>query len=213
MSEQPPPTVAVVEDDAEVREACIAGLARGGIDARGYASARAAVLAANRGELASVVLFDLHLNGESAFDAIRAIRRAAPDTLLIAFTGHAGDEWLFSALAAGCVGYILKTDMSMSIADAVRQAASGGAPMSSGIARRVLLSMHAPISADVASLSPREVEVLQLLADGYGYEQIAARLGIALSTVRSHVQNVYAKLGVNTKSEATARAVRFGLIR
>ena len=207
------PAVAVVEDEDDVRAACVASLRAAGLTASGYTTARAALDAAKAGQLEPVVLFDLSLKGESSFDAMRAIRGAAPGTLLVAFTGRVGDEWLFPALSAGCVGYVLKTDGSRPLAEAVLQAAAGESPMSPGIARRVLERMHRPLNEEAPSLSPREVQVLQELTEGYRYEQVAARLGLSLSTVRTHVQSAYAKLGVSTKSEAAARAMRLGLVR
>ncbi len=191
--------------------ACAGALARAGMEVHTYASCHAALEALARGELASLVVIDLEMPGESAFDAMRTIRAGSEGTILVAFTGHGGDEWLFSALVAGCVGYVLKHDASLPIADAVRRAALGGAPMTEGIARRVLERFHAPVE-DVPSLSARERSVIAELASGYSYEQAALRLGISLSTVRTHVQHAYAKLGVKTKSEAAARALRLGIL-
>ena len=202
--------VAVVDDDAAVREACVDALRAAKLEATGYASAHAARQAANAGVLAPVVLLDLELPGESPFDTIRAVRAIDPDIVFVAFTGHAGDEWLFSALSAGCIGYVLKTDATP-IAEAVLAAASGGAPMTPSIARRVVERMHRPVE-DAPSLTPRELEVLTALSNGYRYEQIATRLGLSVSTVRTHLQHVYVKLGVTTKSEAAARALRLGLV-
>ena len=203
--------VAIIEDDEDVRVACAGALARAGMEVHTYESCHAALEAQARGELASLVVIDLEMPGESAFDAMRTIRARSEGTILVAFTGHGGDEWLFSALVAGCVGYVLKHDASLPIADAVRRAALGGAPMTEGIARRVLERFHAPVE-DVPSLSARERSVIAELASGYSYEQAALRLGISLSTVRTHVQHAYAKLGVKTKSEAAARALRLGIL-
>lgn len=203
-------SVAVVDDDEVVRQACIDALVADGLDARAYASAHAMCAAAEQKTLPRVVLLDLDLPGESAFDAIRTLRRLNPEVQIIAFTGHAGDSWLFSALTAGCIGYVLKVDTTP-IAATVRAAAAGGSPMTAAIARRVIERMHCP-TEDAPSLSPRELQVLEALAAGYRYEQIAARLELSISTVRTHLQSVYVKLGVTTKSEAAARALRLGLL-
>lgn len=204
-------TVALIEDEDEVRAACASALRASGIGVDPYPTCHAAIVAAEGGRLAPLVLIDLELPGESSLDGMRALRAHVPDLVLIAFTGHAGDEWLFSALVAGCVGYVLKHDASLSIVEAVRRAAAGDAPMTPGIARRVLGRFHAPAET-APSLSEREQHVLAELAEGYSYEQAALRLGISLSTVRTHVQRTYAKLGVRTKSEATLRALRLGLL-
>jgi DNA-binding NarL/FixJ family response regulator len=203
--------VGLIEDEEEVRAACAAALRASGIEVQAYASCRAATLAAEQGRLAPIVLIDLELPGESSLEAMRSLRVHVPELVLIAFTGHSGDEWLFSALVAGCVGYVLKHDASLSIVQAVRRAAAGDAPMTPGIARRVLTRFHAPVET-APTLSEREQNVLAELAEGYSYEQAALRLGISLSTVRTHVQRTYAKLGVRTKSEATLRALRLGLL-
>ena len=201
----------VDDDDDDVRSACVSALEAEGLQATGYRSAHAMLVAAGAGSLESLVLLDLELPGESAFEALAAVRALSASTLFVAFTGHAEDEWLFSALNAGCIGYVLKTD-TIPIAQAVRQAAMGGAPMTPAIARRVVERLHRPNEAQAPSLSPRELAVLTELANGYRYEQIASRLGVSLSTVRTHLQHVYAKLGVTTKSEAAARAHRLGLL-
>lgn len=203
--------VAVVDDDAAVRDACVDALIAAGFRATGFASAHQMLAAAKRGALPGLVLLDLELPGESSFDALAAVRAVAPATSFVAFTGHAEDQWLFSALSAGCIGYVLKTD-TVPIAEAVRQAAAGGAPMTPAIARRVVERLHRPAHEQAPALSPRELAVLTELAHGYRYEQIAQRLGVSLSTVRTHLQHVYVKLGVSTKSEAAARALRLGLV-
>jgi len=122
----------------------------------------------------------------------------------------AGDSRLFLALTAGCIGYVLKVDTNP-IAATVRAAAAGGSPMTPAIARRVIERMHGP-TEEAPSLSPRERDVLEALAEGYRYQQIAARLELSISTVRTHLQSVYVKLGVTTKSEATSRALRLGVL-
>lgn len=203
--------MAVVDDDDDVRVVCVSELEADGLRATGYRSAHDMLAAARTKALEALVLLDLELPGESAFEALAAVRARAPGTLFVAFTGHAEDEWLFSALTAGCIGYVLKTD-TVPIAQAVRQAAAGGAPMTPAIARRVVERLHRAPNDQAPALSPRELAVLTELANGYRYEQIAARLGVSLSTVRTHLQHVYAKLGVTTKSEAAARAHRLGLL-
>ena len=207
----PSERVALIEDDDETRASCAEALRRAGMEVSAYGSCHEAIAALGAGTLPSLIVIDLEMPGESTFETMQTIRACVADAILVAFTGHAGDAWLFSALVAGCVGYVLKTDASLSIAEAVRRAADGGAPMTAGIARRVIERFHAPPES-APSLSARERAVLSELAAGYSYEQAAARLNISLSTVRTHVQHTYAKLGVNTKSEATARALRLGLI-
>ncbi len=203
--------VAIVEPDANERARCFEALGANGIGVRTFASARSALDALESGTLAKILLTELDLSGESAFQSIRAMRTAAPDMIVVAHTTKDTDDWVFGALVAGCVGYVLKTDAVLDAATALEIAARGGAPMTDRIARRVVTRLHAPLD-ESPSLSVRERSVLAELADGASYEETGVRLGISLSTVRTHVQRAYAKLGVSTKSEATMRAVRLGLL-
>lgn len=203
--------VAVVEPDARERARVVEQLVAEGFAVRSFASARSALDAHDTGPLPSVVVTELDLSGESAFQAIRALRGVSPEVVVVAHTTHHSDDWIFGALVAGCIGYVLKADHDLSPSEAVAVAARGGAPMSDRVARRVVTRLHAPLDIG-PSLSVRERSVLAELADGASYEEAGARLGISLSTVRTHVQRAYAKLGVSTKSEATMRAVRLGLL-
>lgn len=203
--------VAVVEPEAKERACLAETLDAEGVSVRAFASARSAFDALDVGALPRLVLLELDLAGESAFQAIRALRATMAEVAVVAHTTKDSDDWVFGALVAGCVGYVLKDDPELRVADALRIAARGGAPMSDRIARRVVTRLHAPLDVG-PSLSVRERSVLAELAEGASYEQTGVRLGISLSTVRTHVQRAYAKLGVSTKSEATMRAVRLGLL-
>lgn len=203
--------VAVVEPEAQARSRVLEVLGQRGVIVRAFASARGALDALEGGLLPRLVLCELDLAGESAFQAIRAMRAGLPGVAVIAHTSKDSDDWVFGALVAGCVGYVLEGDATLDVATAVEIAARGGAPMSDRIARRVVTRMHAPLD-ESPPLSVRERSVLAELAVGSSYEQAASRLGISLSTVRTHVQRAYSKLGVSTKSEATARAMRLGLL-
>lgn len=113
--------VALIEDDDETRASCAEALRRAGIEVSAYRSCHEAIAALGAGTLPSLIVIDLEMPGESTFDAMQTIRACISDAMLIAFTGHAGDAWLFSALVAGCVGYVLKTDASLSIVEADRK--------------------------------------------------------------------------------------------
>jgi DNA-binding NarL/FixJ family response regulator len=203
--------IAVVEPDPSARTSLLDALSTHGISARAYASARATLDALESNALPRLVLFELDVAGESAFQAIRAMRARSRDVVVVALTRQDSDEWIFGGLVAGCVGYMLKDDADLEPAHAIEIAARGGAPMSDRVARRVVTRLHAPLD-DTPSLSARERSVLAALADGASYEEAGTRLGISLSTVRTHIQRAYTKLGVSTKSEATMRAVRLGLL-
>lgn len=186
--------------DRHVAGAQVAGrLARGG----------EALAAVARGELFDVALVDLGLPDIPGAELIGHLRRACPDSAIIAFTIRFDDGALFSALRAGASGYLTKNASEADIVAAVTAAASGAAPFSPEIGRRVAASFWSPPaesrpSTPVAAvaLTPREREILDLICCGASYNDIGSALGIALGTVQTHVKNVYGKLGVGSKIEA-----------
>lgn len=204
--------VALIDDDAVVRRECAAVIGEAGFACESYQTAEAAIAAARAGQLASIVLIDLDLPGESSFAAMATLRRVAPAARLIALTAHGGDDWLFPALSAGCLGYVLKAEAVHRLGDVLREVQSGGAPLSPDVARRVVTSFHSTRSEE-SSLSERELQALRYLADGWTYAQVALQLELSLASVRTYVLRAYAKLGVHTKSEATAKLARLGLLR
>lgn len=202
--------IGILEDDAEQREALVTLLGNDGFAVTAFATADEVVAAAASPEFPRVLLADLQLGDSRAFEAIQRVSKLSPATSVVALTGHAGDDWLFPAIEAGCVGYLLKSDAFKRLTAVVREVLDGGSPMTAEISRRVLRRLRPQETADV--LSDRELEVLRWLADGYTYEQVAMHCGISLDSVRTYVRRTYAKLGVNTKSEATQRAMRLGLL-
>lgn len=202
--------IAVLEDDAEQREALATLLGGDGFVVRAFATTDAMLAAAAEPPFARVLLADLQLGDASAFDALQRVSKLSPTTSVVALTGHAGDDWLFPAIEAGCVGYVLKSDAFKRLTAVVREVLDGGSPMTAEISRRVLRRLRPQESTDL--LSDRELEVLRWLADGYTYEQVAMHCGLSIDSVRTYVRRTYAKLGVNTKSEATQRAMRLGLL-
>ena len=125
-------------------------------------------------------------------------------------------EKVFQSICNGAVGYLLKKTPAPQLLAAIRDAANGGAPMSPEVARKVveLVRRHGPKPSHPATnLSAQELRLLQLLADGYGYDSAGRQMHISVNTVRTYVRSIYEKLHVNTKSEAVSRAFRAGLIR
>lgn len=204
-------TVAVLDDEPEVRAAIMTLLTREGFGALALPGLDALAEHAAHRTLPRLLLADLDLGDAPVFDALRGLATTAPDTSVVALTGHAGDAWLFPAIEAGCVGYVLKSDAFTRLGDVVREVLAGGSPMSREISRRVLARLR-PSQPPETDLSPRELDVLRALADGFTYEQIALRLEISLASIRTYVTRAYTKLGVSTKSEATQRAMRLGLL-
>lgn len=156
-----------------------------------------------------VVLMDINL-GEHAPDGIecvRALKAALPDVLVVMLTVFEDAEKIFRALAAGASGYLLKRQPPEELLAAIREVVAGGAPMSTSIARQVVRSFQSapPQGKESAELSHRELEVLQALAQGLAYKQIADQLNVSIHTVRNYIRRVYEKLHVRSRTEAVVK--------
>ena len=156
-----------------------------------------------------VVLMDLNLgSGETGIDCVRELKPIMPSTNFMMCTVYEEDEKIFEALNAGASGYILKKTAPGKLLEAIRELYQGGAPMSSQIARKVVAAFQKHTTApgtgesDLATLSNREKEILELLSRGLMYKEIAAALFISQETVRKHVYHVYEKLHVSNRVEA-----------
>jgi len=167
----------------------------------------------------TVVVIDYHLPDGTGADAAAAIRAVAPQAAFIVLTADTSDDTMLSAIEAGVSGYVVKSEAAADIVDAVRRAAAGEMLIPPGILagllarQRLRAEREAHRRALRERLTPREVEVLQLLAAGLDNRVIADRLGLSLATVRVHVQNVIEKLGAHSRLEAVVRANDHGLIQ
>ena len=155
-----------------------------------------------------VVLMDINLgNNESGIDCVRELKPMTPSTNYMMCTVYEDDEKIFEALRAGASGYILKKTEPSKLLDAIKELNEGGAPMSSQIARKVVFAFqNRPVSAnsgsDIELLSFREKQILEELARGLMYKEIAGVLYISAETVRKHVYHIYEKLHVTNRVEA-----------
>jgi DNA-binding NarL/FixJ family response regulator len=154
-----------------------------------------------------VVLMDIDMPGESGIEGVRMVKEARPQTAVIMYTVFEDDAKLFQCLCAGANGYLLKKTSPSRLFESIQEVLEGGAPMSPSVARRVLESFQKG-RKNKYELSPREMEVLQLLSKGYSNKMIAAELNIAFDTARSHLKNIYQKLHVNCGKEAIALALK-----
>lgn len=153
--------------------------------------------------LADVVIMDINLPGMSGIECIRRIREKCSSTQFLMFTVYENDERVLQALQAGATGYLLKRTQPQRILESIKELNQGGSPMSSNIARKLLnIFLHEKKASKKEILSDRENEVLQLLADGLLYKEIAERLQIAHGTVRHHIHHIYEKLHVQNRTEA-----------
>jgi DNA-binding NarL/FixJ family response regulator len=148
-----------------------------------------------------VVLMDIDMPGSSGIKGVSIVKEARPQTSVIMYTVFEDDDKLFQCLCAGANGYLLKKTPPAKLFDAIQEVIDGGAPMSPSIARKVLTSFQHHKSNHY-NLTPREIEVLQLLTKGYSAKMIAGELNISFDTARSHLKNIYTKLHVNCGKEA-----------
>ncbi len=200
--------VAIVEDSAEVRENW-GSLLR---STRGLSCLCACASAEEALERLpvlhpDVVLMDLNLPGLSGIECTRQLKARIPKTQILVVTAYGDNERVFQALQCGANGYLLKRTSPKELIEAITDVAEGGAPMSGEIARRVIEAFRRPQPAgeESAQLSPREQEILQLLAQGYANKEIADRLNLSFDTVRTRLKRIYEKLHVHSRAGAAAK--------
>ncbi len=155
-----------------------------------------------------LLVVDIRLPGMNGVELIEALKPRFCELPILVLTMYDESDLIFDALKAGASGYLLKRTAGDELCEAVRQIRRGGAPMSPSIARKVVRSFQAPPSLpdpDAAKLSPREEEILELLANGALYKEIAGSLGISLDTVRTHLRRIYEKFHVHSRTEAVVR--------
>lgn len=159
-----------------------------------------------------VVLMDILMPEMDGLEATRRIRASQPDTEVIALTSVLENEKVFDAIRSGAIGYLLKDTESEELRRAIKAAAAGQVQLSPQAAAR-LLRDERPSEPQMEPLTPRETEVLQLLARGLANKEIARDLGIGEKTVKTHVSNILSKMGVLSRTQAALQAVRMGLIK
>lgn len=159
-----------------------------------------------------VVLMDILMPEMDGLEATRRIRASQPDTEVIALTSVLENEKVFDAIRSGAIGYLLKDTESEELRRAIKAAAGGQVQLSPQAAAR-LLRDERPSEPQMEPLTPRETEVLQLLARGLANKEIARDLGIGEKTVKTHVSNILSKMGVLSRTQAALQAVRMGLIK
>ena len=154
-----------------------------------------------------MVLMDIQLPKLSGIDCTAQLKRLLPALHIIMVTVYEDTDRIFKALRAGACGYLLKRCTPEELLSAIHEVRQGGAPMSRDIARKVIASFQEPLktTAEMEELSPREREILELLAQGFPNKEIAHRVGVSDGTVRWHLRHVYDKLHVRSRTEAALK--------
>jgi two-component system, NarL family, response regulator LiaR len=207
--------VLVVDDHAVVREGLRAFLdLQDGIEVVGEAEDGAAAVTAAERLSPDVILMDLVMPELDGVAAMTLLRERAPGARVIVLTSFIDDERLLPAVRAGAAGYLLKNVAPQELARAVRAAHRGEAHIDPAVAARLVgqISAQGPADDGIERLTPREREVLELIARGFPNKRIASELGLSEKTVKAHVGHVLAKLGVDDRTQAALYAVRAGLV-
>jgi DNA-binding NarL/FixJ family response regulator len=206
----------VIEDRLEIRES-LRILINGtpGYRCVGAFSSIEDALANPFDEPPLAALVDIGLPGLSGIEGIRLLAEIYPGAVLLALTVYEDEDKIFSALCAGASGYLLKKTPPARLLESIREAVEGGAPMSPEVAGKVIRmfrGIRPPQPLD-QRLTPHEVRILNLLADGHNYTTAARELGVTVDAVSFHMKRIYEKLHVHSKSQAVARAFRAGIVR
>jgi DNA-binding NarL/FixJ family response regulator len=210
--------VAIIEDQRKFRE-YLAALIDGSPSFRCTGSFRSMEEALDRmgkgSDLPDVVLVDIGLPGMDGIEGIRILKGRHPNLILLMHTVYDGDERIFDALCAGANGYLLKKTSPARLLECLREAMNGGAPMTPEVAHQVIKlfrEIRPPEKPD-EQLTPHEIRLLEMLAEGHNYETASVELGVTTHTISFHLQRIYEKLHVHSKTEAVAKALRNRLIK
>lgn len=201
-------TVSIVEDERETREFLAALIKKtDGLSCLSeYPNAEAALKGVPSNS-PDVLLMDLNLPRLSGVDCVRQLKSRLPRLKILMLTKYEDADHIFQALRAGADGYLLKRKIASQLRLAIQEVRRGGAPFSSEVAACIVAFFHEQgrISAEAATLTARERQVLELLAKGHPYKGIAGKLGISLQTVNGHIKSIYEKLHVHSRTEAAAK--------
>ena len=204
-------TVSIVEDNDKLRETLARALnrAEGFRCPSQYANAEDALKGLPK-DPPNVVLMDINLPGMNGVDCVRHLKHLMAERQIVILTVYEDTDNIFNALKAGATGYMLKRTTQAELLEAIREVHRGGSPMTTHIARKVVQALQhvSPTALPAEILSPREQEVLDCLARGFLYKEIAEKLGISYETVHTYIRRIYEKLQVRTRTEAVAKFLR-----
>jgi DNA-binding NarL/FixJ family response regulator len=204
-------TIAIVEDMRDIREGLTTLINfTDGFSCSGSYRSMEEAIPKIKGNVPDVLLSDIGLPGMDGIEGIRIIKGQFPDMTVLMLTVYDDDERIFDAICAGATGYLLKRTSPAKLLENIREAVSGGAPMSPEVASRVISlfrEVRPPEKVDY-DLTPHETRLLKLLVEGYNYTTAAVELGVSYNTIKFHMRHVYEKLQVHSKSEAVAKALQ-----
>lgn len=203
--------VALCEDNTDYRESLLQFIE----DTQGFTVTQALSSAENilekiAAHLPDVILMDIDMPGINGIKATHLIKQHYPQVNILILTVYEDDQKIFDAILAGATGYLLKKTEPSRILDAITEVQNGGASMNASIVKKVIgfFQQKPAGNSNEHSLSPRELSILQCLVNGDSYKMIADHCDISIGTVRSHINNIYKKLHINSKSEAVAKALK-----
>lgn len=207
---------AIVEDMRNIREglATLINFTEGFVCAGAFRSMEEAIPRIS-GNVPDVLLSDIGLPGISGIEGVRILKEKFPEMTVLMLTVYDDDERIFDALCAGASGYLLKRTSPAKIIENIREAVSGGAPMSPEVAMRVIKlfrEVRPPERVDY-DLTPHETRLLKLLVEGHNYTTAAQELKVSYNTIKFHMRHIYEKLQVHSKSEAVAKALQNRIIK
>jgi DNA-binding NarL/FixJ family response regulator len=208
MSEIKKLSIALVEDDHEIRDVYSFLINKTeNMNCVGFEDAETFMTEFKKAPH-DIVIMDVNLPGMTGIECTEQIKKHRAETQVMMFTVYENNENIFSALEAGASGYLVKHSSPASIIDSINLLAEGGAPMSGPIARKVLdffNKTNKKTEDNEFGLSEREAEILNLLAQGFRYQDIADQLFISFGTVRTHIYNIYSKMHVNNRTSAVLK--------
>jgi DNA-binding NarL/FixJ family response regulator len=203
--------VSIIEDDDWIRENLASQIARtnGFVCASRYRSGEEAIGAITK-DAPDVILMDIRLPKMSGIECVRKIKPLVPAAQIMMLTVYEDSDKIFDSLLAGASGYLLKRTPQVEIMEAIAEVHRGNSPMSGHIARKVVqyFNQRGHDDKDIEKLSKREREVLDRLAQGIPYKEIADVLALSIDTVRMHIKGIYGKLHVHSRGEAVAKYLK-----
>ncbi len=214
-SARSPIKVAIIEDQRDIRE-CLTFLINGteGFACTGSYRSMEEALDRIGHSLPDIVLSDIGLPGMNGIEGVRILKERHPDLLILMSTIYDDEERVFDAICAGACGYLLKKTPPARLLESIREAVTGGAPMTPEVASRVIKlfrEIRPPERANY-DLTPHETRLLRLFVEGHNYKTAAVEIGVSINTINFHVRNIYSKLQVHSRSEAVAKALRDRLV-